>query len=517
MPLTAANFITKGPVLHQDLLQFFNLFTGAMTDQPVVFKNTLFVGGNQGNTTVPLRLYGATGQTGHLIDLYVDPSQAQPGFGFSALGNFGWGPGGAAPIDTTLSRVATQNGHATDTAGLLITPYLEVNGPIQATSYQFSNGATITGPAANPFLIAVNQDLTVNRDLTVSRNVAVTSGHIGINTAPPTAPNGAVIGIGPGPGGTPQAIAVTGTFVGTSTSGAVGGIVGQATVQAGFNNGGATGVLWANPVYTSGGFTGLTAETALLSMQPLPSGYVFGNVLHLGAPSGASGLNRSMLADGHVDASGVRATGYSIAGAANANAGAGCEMVYTSGISYVQSYDRTTSTYKPLILSGLGVTLQTNGGALGLPNGSITTAFLATGAVTQTQVVTGAPSGTCPASWAPAPEPFGTTGLVATVAATDAVLITMMCQVLSASASTAAPQGTFIGLGIDGALSTNLGAIVTVVPNLSFTFTTAWMVGLGGLAAGSHRFTIWWQLSRGTDVVWNTAVYSQLSVTVIHR
>ena len=120
MPLTAVNFVNKGPVLHNDLLQFFNLFTGVMVDQPVTFKNTVSVGGGQGNTTVPLKLYGATGQTSHLLDLYVDSTQAQPGWGIAATGVMQWGPGGVAPVDTTLSRVGTQNGHATDTAGLLI-------------------------------------------------------------------------------------------------------------------------------------------------------------------------------------------------------------------------------------------------------------------------------------------------------------------------------------------------------------------------------------------------------------
>jgi hypothetical protein len=165
MPLSAINFVTKGPVLHADMLQFYNLFTGVMLDQPVTFKNVLTLGGNQGSSTVPLKLYGAIGQTGHLIDLYADTSQAQPGFGFGANGAFGWGPGGAAPVDTNLSRVGTQNGHASDTAGLLVSPYLEVNGNISATTYLYGNGASITGPGANPLQLTLNQDLLVNRNI----------------------------------------------------------------------------------------------------------------------------------------------------------------------------------------------------------------------------------------------------------------------------------------------------------------------------------------------------------------
>lgn len=162
MPLSAINFVPKGPVKSADINQFFNLFTGVMVDQPVTFKNVLTVGGNQGTTTVPVKLYGAVGQTTHLIDLYTDNTNANPGWGIAASGQMGWGPGGAAPQDTTLSRVARQNGHASDTAGLLVSPYLEVAGQISAVSYLFSNSATLTGPAANPFYLLVNNTLAVN-------------------------------------------------------------------------------------------------------------------------------------------------------------------------------------------------------------------------------------------------------------------------------------------------------------------------------------------------------------------
>lgn len=144
MPLTATDFVPKGPVKSADILQFYNLFTGVMADQPVTFQNTLSVGGQQGSNTVPLKLYGATGQTGHLIDLYADHGQAQPGFGFSAIGSFGWGPGGTAGQDTFLSRIASQSGHTSDTPGLLVQPQLEVSGNILPHgSITFPSGAAI--------------------------------------------------------------------------------------------------------------------------------------------------------------------------------------------------------------------------------------------------------------------------------------------------------------------------------------------------------------------------------------
>ena len=56
MPLDTTNFHAQGPVKSVDLMQFYNLFTGVMTDQPVTHANTLTVGGSQGVTSVPLRV-----------------------------------------------------------------------------------------------------------------------------------------------------------------------------------------------------------------------------------------------------------------------------------------------------------------------------------------------------------------------------------------------------------------------------------------------------------------------------
>jgi hypothetical protein len=145
MPLNATNFVALGPVKSVDMKQFYDLLTGTMTDQPVTFRNGLSIGGNQNVATVPLKLYGAPGQTTNLLDLYVDRTAAQPGFGFSAIGSFGWGPGGAAALDTFMSRIAQQNGHADDTAGILINPGLEVVGPSKFGSSVVIAGALTAG------------------------------------------------------------------------------------------------------------------------------------------------------------------------------------------------------------------------------------------------------------------------------------------------------------------------------------------------------------------------------------
>src|SRR5262249_18283826 len=120
MALTATDFVPLGPIRSADLQQFVNLFTGVMTDQPVTFKNALTLGSSQAPTVVPLKIYGAVGQTGDRIDLSPDPSNAQPTFGLAANGRLAWGPGATSTQDTFVSRIGTQNGHSTDTAGLLV-------------------------------------------------------------------------------------------------------------------------------------------------------------------------------------------------------------------------------------------------------------------------------------------------------------------------------------------------------------------------------------------------------------
>jgi len=149
MPLDSTNFYPKGPVLAGDMKQFYDLATGVMLDQPVTYRNVLSVGGNQGLTTVPLKIYGATGQNTNLIDLYADRSAPQPGFGFNAAGAFAWGPGGAAPQDTFLSRIGTQV-DATDRPGLLINPDLRVSSTLTVgVSISLPTSGAIIFGAAN--------------------------------------------------------------------------------------------------------------------------------------------------------------------------------------------------------------------------------------------------------------------------------------------------------------------------------------------------------------------------------
>jgi hypothetical protein len=118
VPLDATNFVFEGPIKSTDLMQFVNLLTGAMSDQPVTISNILSVGGAQGSVPVPLKIYGAPGHIGNLIELY--PSRQDPlGFGIGAQGIFNWGEAASiGPADGT---------------GLAIGPRLVVSGDLEVT------------------------------------------------------------------------------------------------------------------------------------------------------------------------------------------------------------------------------------------------------------------------------------------------------------------------------------------------------------------------------------------------
>ena len=53
MPLNSSNFVLNGHAASADLMQFVNLLTGVMTDQPVTITNTLTATTHLGNGTVP--------------------------------------------------------------------------------------------------------------------------------------------------------------------------------------------------------------------------------------------------------------------------------------------------------------------------------------------------------------------------------------------------------------------------------------------------------------------------------
>jgi hypothetical protein len=119
MPLSAINFYAGGPIKAVDMLQFYNLFTGAMTDQPVTFANALMVGGSQAVGTVPLRVNSVAFGTANIVESRAVPGDTYPVFSVGRDGTVRLGAGGATAQDASVARAVGAlilNGNTYDNA-----------------------------------------------------------------------------------------------------------------------------------------------------------------------------------------------------------------------------------------------------------------------------------------------------------------------------------------------------------------------------------------------------------------
>lgn len=109
MPLDASGIVSGLVITAAKVKQFYDMFTGGITDQAATLKNTLRLGGNQGTTASLLRLDGVTSQTGPLLDARAVSTDAQPVLSVSVAGKVSVGAGGASAVDTTLERLSVGN------------------------------------------------------------------------------------------------------------------------------------------------------------------------------------------------------------------------------------------------------------------------------------------------------------------------------------------------------------------------------------------------------------------------
>jgi hypothetical protein len=155
MPLNATNFVPlTGNIKAADLVQFFNLFTGVMTDQPVVFGNTLMIGGNQPAGSSPLRINGVAAQTANMVEARGLGADVQPLFSVGPTGTISWGPGGSTGTDVTLRRSAANQLTLTGLAGTpaLVVPVggVTANGAIDVTGATSVKGVPQQNLLVNP-------------------------------------------------------------------------------------------------------------------------------------------------------------------------------------------------------------------------------------------------------------------------------------------------------------------------------------------------------------------------------
>lgn len=204
---------------------------------------------------------------------------------------------------------------------------------------------------------------------------------------------------------------------------------------------------------------------------------------------------------GLIDAGSLRAT----TNLTNVATGAGLELLYDrpSLTSYVLSFDRDVNTYRDLNIVGRNIAVQTPGGTLTLPAGSITTAAIATGAVQQQlgQYVAG-PS-------------FSTTVVGSWIATPVSVQFTTAGGLLRLEASMAlyhsvGGAGFYVGYVLDGAIQSGLAYYISPGVNYTVNFGMTWYAqptaGLHTIAMAVYNATA------GTLVI-NAAVASTLYVT----
>src|SRR2546426_5843947 len=111
MPLSSTNIQVGNIVKSADIIQFFNLFTGAMTDQAVSLKNQVTVGGNQGASTPAFTINGVSGQTADYFDITA--------FGGAAGGIFKIPSSGVLTLGSGLT--ITSGGETSQAPGLTVT------------------------------------------------------------------------------------------------------------------------------------------------------------------------------------------------------------------------------------------------------------------------------------------------------------------------------------------------------------------------------------------------------------
>lgn len=162
--------------------------------------------------------------------------------------------------------------------------------------------------------------------------------------------------------------------------------------------------------------------------------------------------------------------------------GAGLELLHDRPTltSYVQSYDRETSAYRDLCISGKSVIIATTGGTLSLPAGSITTAAIQGNAASQ---LIGSFAGA--SGWSTsAPAAWNESAVQVTVTCSGVPCRIEFCISMFANTATAYSR---VGIGMDGGILAALATDHFPTANLLRSITCTYYVTP---SAGPHRFAV---------------------------
>jgi hypothetical protein len=191
---------------------------------------------------------------------------------------------------------------------------------------------------------------------------------------------------------------------------------------------------------------------------------------------------------------------------ATSTPGAGLELLYNkpTQISYIQSIDRDAGVLRDLTISARNITLVPSApGTLVLPAGSITTAAIASGAVSQ-------PLG----SYFATPG-FSTTVINTWLATPISVQFTTAGGLLRIEASTpiyhnVSGAGFYVGFMLEGAIQNSLAYYNAPGPNWTVNFGMTWYIQP---SAGIHTIALGVFNAAAGTLSTNSAAYSSLYVT----
>jgi hypothetical protein len=166
MPLSVVDVAPGLVIKAAHITQFYSLLTGAMTDQPVTFANTLTVGGSQSAASVPLRAASVAAGTANVFEVRTLPTDANPVLSVSRTGVLSFGAGGGTAVDATITRTAP---------GILTVSGLTIN-TLNVTGNTVLGGVlTVIGGAS------VGGAFTMSGDAQVIGNLTVGAGGLNVN------------------------------------------------------------------------------------------------------------------------------------------------------------------------------------------------------------------------------------------------------------------------------------------------------------------------------------------------
>lgn len=189
--------------------------------------------------------------------------------------------------------------------------------------------------------------------------------------------------------------------------------------------------------------------------------------------------------------------------------GAGLELEFVptptaTATSYIQSYDRDASQWRDLNLRGLNVILSPQtGGAVQMPNGTITGAMIADGTVQTADLADNAAQQYLGGYFATPTWSNSTTGYVETPAQVSVSLPAGATGMLRFECSgtiynSAAPSYSVLGFGWNGVVQANMLGVASVgTANYPQPFAFTYYIGAPGYAGVTTRFALFIAASGG--------------------